>query len=332
MKAILFGKDRVSLDRVYSREIREKIASVHTLYPEPLDKTAFEARPEILREAEILFTTWGMETFTEAEIKIWFPNLKHIFYAAGSVQGFARAFLNCGVRVYSAWQANAVPVAEYTHAQIVLALKGYYTARRMAKWQYRRAQRFSNDCGGAFGATVGIIGAGVIGSMVAERLRQNDVRVLCYDPFLSEERASELGLRKASLEEIFEVCDVITNHLADKDELAGVLNGELFERMKPYATFINTGRGRQVDEKALYKAMKKVKTRTALLDVTFPEPKSPFHFFHRAKNIFLTPHIAGSLGKEVERMAEYMLSESLRIQNGEAPLYEVTIEKLAHMA
>lgn len=332
MKAILFDKDKGSLDRVFSREIREKIAGVHTLYPEPLDKTAFEARPEILREAEILFTTWGMEAFTEAEIKAYFPKLKHVFYAAGSVQSFAREFLNCGVRVYSAWQANAVPVAEYTHAQIVLALKGYYTAQRTAKWQYRRAQRFSNACGGMFGASVGIIGAGVIGGMVAEQLKQNDVRVLYYDPFLPAERAAELGLQKASLEEIFETCDVISNHLADKDELAGALNGELFDRMKPYATFINTGRGRQVDEKALYRAMKRVKTRTALLDVTFPEPKSPFHFFHRAKNIFLTPHIAGSLGKEVERMADYMFLESVRVQNGEAPLYEVTIEKLAHMA
>ncbi|MGN0570549.1 MAG: NAD(P)-dependent oxidoreductase, partial [Candidatus Fimenecus sp.] len=137
---------------------------------------------------------------------------------------------------------------------------------------------------------------------------------------------------EATLKEIFAECDVITNHLANKDELTGILSGDLFAEMKPYAVFINTGRGRQVDEKGLVKAMRKVKSRTALLDVLTHEPLNPFSPIARCKNIIVTPHIAGSLGKEVVRMAAYMADDAERIDNGENPLYEVTAEMLKTMA
>ena len=72
-------------------------------------------------DVEVVFSTWGMPAMTEAEIRECFPALKAVFYGAGSVQNFARPFLNAGVRVYSAWQANAVPVVQYAFAQILLA-------------------------------------------------------------------------------------------------------------------------------------------------------------------------------------------------------------------
>ena len=77
--------------------------------------------PESFRDTEYIFSTWGMPVFTEEEIKEYLPGLRAVFYGAGSVQSFARPFLNCGVKVFSAWAANAVPVAEYTVAQIILA-------------------------------------------------------------------------------------------------------------------------------------------------------------------------------------------------------------------
>ena len=69
-----------------------------------------------LIDTEFIFSTWGMPKFTEDEIKKYLPSLRAVFYGAGSVQSFARPFLNCGVKVFSAWAANAVPVAEYTVA------------------------------------------------------------------------------------------------------------------------------------------------------------------------------------------------------------------------
>lgn len=332
MKAVIMSGRKSDADRVFTREIREILAGRYELCEDLICKKNLESHADFLKDTEYIFSTWGMEHFTEEEIKRRFPSLKCVFYAAGSVQEFAKEFISCGIRVFSAWQANAVPVAEYTYAQILLAAKGFYNAERKSRFGFHSAVKYSNFCGGNYGLKVGIIGVGCIGAMVAEKLTNNDVEVFYYDPFLPEERAKKLSIRKAELSEIFEKCDVITNHLANKEELTGVLSAELFAKMKPYAVFINTGRGKQVDEKGLAKAMRKVKTRTALLDVTVREPLSPLSPLARLKNVIVTPHIAGSLGREVVRMAEYMSEEAERIDKGESPLYEVTAESLKTMA
>lgn len=332
MKAAIITKNSRDAQRVFPESIRAILEQRYELCGAVLCKGNLEQYADFARETQFLFATWGMERFTEEEIKRYFPNLKCVFYAAGSVQGFAKEFLNCGIRVFSAWRANAVPVAEYTYAQIILAAKGFFQAERRGRWAYHSGAKYSERCGGNYDAKIGLIGVGGIGSLVAEKLRDNDVEVLYYDPFLPAERAKELGLRSAELEEIFSACDVISNHLANKEELSGILSGALFDKMKPYATFINTGRGRQVDEKGLARAMKKVKTRTALLDVTTREPAPPLGRLARRKNIIITPHIAGSNGREVVRMARFMMEDAQRVETGEPPLYEVTQAMLKTMA
>lgn len=332
MKAAIITADIKSAKRVYTDVFVNELSSRYELCKDVISKSNIEKNIDFLRDTEYLFATWGMQKFTVEEIKQYFPKLRCVFYSAGSVQGFAKEFLDCGVRVFSAWKANAVPVAEYTYAQILLATKGFYRAERRAKWLFYPSAKYSEACGGNYGAKVGIIGVGSIGGLVAEKLRDNDIEVLYYDPFLPESRAKELNIKEASLEEIFLTCDVISNHLANKDELTGILSEKLFNEMKPYATFINTGRGRQVDEKGLAKAMKIVKTRTAILDVTLHEPVCPLGRLARRSNIIITPHIAGSNGREVERMARYMLDEAKRVDEGIKAEHEVNIEMLSRMA
>ena len=329
--AIITGSERDAA-RVFPEQIRAALAQRYELCEAVLSRGNLDRYADYARQVQLLFATWGMERFTAQEIRRYFPSLKCIFYAAGSVQEFAREFLDCGVRVFSAWRANAIPVAEYTYAQILLAAKGFYRAERRSRWSYYAAARYSDRCGGNYGSKIGLIGVGSIGSLVAEKLRANDVQVLYYDPFLPPERAEPLGISPAELTEIFSTCDVISNHLANKEELTGILSGALFDQMKPYATFINTGRGRQVDEKGLVRAMRKVKTRTALLDVTTREPAPPLGRLARCKNIIVTPHIAGSNGREVVRMAQFMLEEAARVESGEPPLFEVLPDMLETMA
>ena len=331
-KAILLTNEKYNAERVYAGRVMSKLNGRYDLYETVICKKNINNHIDACKNAEYIFSTWGMEHFDENEIKKYFPNAKCLFYSAGSVQHFAKEFLNCNIRVFSAWKANAVPVAEYTYAQILLALKGFYQASIHTKKHYYKMSKYAGNCGGIYNAKVGIIGVGSIGKMVAEKLKSNDVEVYCYDPYLPEDIANSLNIKSHTLEEIFKECDVITNHLANKEELTGILNEKLFDMMKPYATFINTGRGKQVDEKGLVKAMNRVKTRTALLDVLCREPLNPFSPIARCKNIIVTPHIAGSLGNEVLRMAEYMTDEARRIDNGEPPLYEVTFEMLKTMA
>ena len=147
-----------------------------------------------------------------------------------------------------------------------------------------------------------------------------------------EEKAAKLGVRLTTLEEIFSECEVISNHLANNERTQNMLNYDLFSLMHDNATFINTGRGAQVVEADLVRALKEKSHCCAILDVTYPEPPAADSPFYQMENVFLTPHIAGSLGDEVVRMAEYMLEEYLRFIGDETCRYEVTGEMLLTMA
>ncbi len=291
------------------------------------------AEPEKFKETECIFSTWGMPILSENEIKAYFPSLKAVFYGAGSVQQFARPFLNCGVKVFSAWAANAVPVAEYTVAQIVLANKGFFSSSRLAKMGDRKA---ASQCfysyPGNYDVKIGIIGAGMIGKLVIDMLKRYNLEVLVFDPFLPDEKAKELGVKKVSLPVLFKECQVVSNHLANNEQTKGLLHGKLFESMLPYSTFINTGRGAQVVEADLIKVLKERSDITALLDVTFPEPPESDSEFYSLPNCILTPHIAGSAGNEVRRMGEYMKAEYEKFIQNKPCQYEVTLEMLKTMA
>ncbi len=285
-----------------------------------------------LRRADYAFSTWGMAKLSEEQIRTYLPNLKAVFYGAGSVQDFARPFLSAGVAVHSAWAANAVPVVEYTVAQIVLANKGFFHTVSRGGTDYPMQRDDVWDGCGNFNAKVGIIGCGMIGSMVCDRLRQYRLEVLVSDPFASDEKLAALGARRASLEEIFSTCSVITNHTANLPATVGMLRYEHFSRMKPTAVFLNTGRGAQVVEADLIRALTEEPRRAAVLDVTLPEPPEKDSPFWTLPNVFLTPHIAGSMGSEIERMGEYMADEFERRMAGETCLYSVTEKMLETMA
>ncbi len=286
--------------------------------------------PDKFREVEYVFSTWGMPKLTTEEIKACFPALKAVFYAAGSVQSFARPFLECGVKVFSAWAANAVPVAEYTVAQIILANKGFFQTMRYTDRAKARAafSRFP----GNYGAKVGLLGAGMIGKLVIERLQEYHLQTLVFDPFLPDRQAEEMGVQKASLEQIFRECAVVSNHLANNPQTKGMLTGALFAAMPEYATFLNTGRGAQVVEQELIAVLKARPDLVAVLDVTDPEPPRPDSDLYTLPNCILTPHIAGSSGDEVHRMAKYMREEHRALVEGRSTRYEVTEEMLKTMA
>jgi len=284
-------------------------------------------------DTEYIFSTWGMPRFTTEEIRRYFPSLKAVFYAAGTVQGFAREFLECGVRVFSAWAANAVPVAEYTLAQILLANKNFYACARYASvGENEKARMEKENIVGNYGCKVGIIGAGMIGSMVIGHLSRHDIEVLVFDPFLPDEKAKAMGVKKVALKQLFSECQTVSNHLANNPQTVGMLNYDLFKLMLPYAVFINTGRGAQVVEPDLCRILRERPDITAVLDVTCTEPPEPGHPFYSLPNVVLTPHIAGSQGNEVERMSRFMLEEFSRMVEGRHVRYEVTSDMLETMA
>ena len=168
--------------------------------------------------------------------------------------------------------------------------------------------------------------------MVAERLKEYNVKVYAYDPFCSEEKAEGLGVKLVDLETLFKECDVISNHLANKKELKNVFTNKHFSSMKKYSTFINTGRGDQVNEWALAKNLILHPSRTAVLDVLKLEYIPYINPLFWCPNAIITPHIAGSMGNETHRMAYYMIEQLDNYLNGKETQYEVTKEMLSTMA
>jgi phosphoglycerate dehydrogenase-like enzyme len=318
--------------QVYPPQLRQRLCALGAckrIYTaEQLDQT-----PDAFGDVTDIFSTWGMPPLSSAQIRRFFPRLRRVFYAAGSVQQFARPFLACGVRVFSAWGANAVPVAEYTVSQIVLANAGFFAAAALqSAGKTQQAGKVKAQYPGNYGAKVGLLGLGMIGRRVADMLRAYALEVLACDPFLPQETADALGVRPASLTEIFQTCQVVSNHMANNEQTRGMLGYDLFAGMPPYATFLNTGRGAQVVEADLVRALTERPDLYAVLDVTWPEPPAPGHPFYTLPNAVLTPHIAGSKGDEVHRMAQYMFDEYQRVIRGQPAQWEVTLPMLETMA
>jgi len=320
-----------NISNAYHADTKAKLEEHIAFLPQLLDENP-EAIAEQLKDVTVAFSTWGMPCLTAEQIKACLPKLEAVFYAAGSVQAFARPFLESGVRVFSAAAANAVPVAEYTLAQILLAGKGYFQSAKRCSTDRRSAQEHSASFPGNMNCKVGIIGAGAIGKLVIQLLKPFQLEVLVFDPFLPDEKAVELGVQKTDLKTIFTECQTISNHLANNEQTKGMLHYGLFSLMKPNATFINTGRGAQVLEADLCRALNESPERTALLDVTWPEPPDPDSPLLTLENVFLTPHIAGSMSQEVGRMGQYMLAAYEDFRAGVQSPYEVTLKMLETMA
>jgi phosphoglycerate dehydrogenase-like enzyme len=326
------GSDR--LEYVYKMGRREKFETALEVLPGIVTEKNLDQHRSFLRETEVVITTWNFVPFSDDQISEYFPKLKLVLYGAGSVQGFARPFLNRGIRVVSGWVAMSIPVTEMASSLVLLANKGYFQSLLKYKSDgYKAAKDMASvKFPGSFETKVGILGLGMIGSAVAKRLKQSNLEVLAYDPYLSDERARELGVEKASLEEIFSGCQTITNHMAHNKETEGMLTYKYFSLMPDYGAFVNTARGASLVEADLIRALKEKPARTAILDVSWPEPVAEGHEFLSLPNVFLTPHIAGYANQEVLRLADYMFDELKRFMAGEKLLYEVTLPMLATMA
>lgn len=330
VKAAFFTNNPDQIRRVYAEGRQNQLQSELDFFPEVITSENFERHLPELTQIEYIFSTWGMLQLDDEQIS-QLPSLKVVFYAAGSVQYFARPFLKKGILVVSGWAANAVPVAQMVVAQIILAVKGYYSAVRICKTSQGR-NSYTNIYPGVFQNQIALLGAGMIGTKVIELLQPFEMQICVYDPFLSQNRAAQLGIKQVSLEEAFEQGFVVSNHIADLSETKGLLRRDLFARMQPYATFINTGRGATVDEEGMLDVLSLRQDLTVLLDVTYPEPPSADSRIFDLENVLLSPHIGSSVGREVLRQADYVIAEFHRFVEGEPLRYAVSLEMLRTMA
>lgn len=319
------------VDYIYGEERLKQIASLSDFYPVRITSENLEEELPKLRDVEVLFSCWGMFPLTSAQLD-QLSNLKAVFYAAGSTNGFAKPFLDRGITICNAVEANAVPVAEFCLAQILLSCKGAYRNSQ----QCRLGQWKQSDMPvgkGAYGETVALLGIGAISRHLLKLLKPFHLRIIAVSNYLTGEQAREMGIDElVSIDQAFREGYIVSNHLADKACDRGVLRREHFESMRQGATFINTGRGAQVDEAALVDVLEVRPDLTALLDVQDPEPPDAGSRLYRQPNVHMTSHIAGSTNDEVQRMADFMLDDFRRWLKEEPLLYAVDPEMLKERA
>ena len=317
MKSVILCNSPEQAAIVYPDSRRKILAELSDFWPKVITRKDFADNAKILSEVEAVFSTWGFWAFTPEELAAM-PNLKHVFYAAGATDYFIQPFLQHNIAVYSAWQANAVPVAEYCLAQILLGCKGFFRNSRNFKDQSGAVR---TNCGpGVYGETVALLGAGAISRKLQELLKAFSLNVLVIP--------SHPEKRTVSIEEAFKKAFVISNHLPNRSDNQRILTEKHFRSMREGAVFINTGRGTQVDEEALAQVMAERPDLTAILDVTDPEPPEPGSLLYQLDNVLLSAHIAGSLNDEVLRMTDFMIEEFQRVSAGKDALFRVSEDML----
>lgn len=312
---------------------RERLASLADVIDhEPLVRLD-DARAEVaLQRAEVLLTGWGCPPIDEAVLGRA-PRLQAVVHAAGTVKNHVTpACFARGLRVTSAAAANALPVAEYTLAAVLLAGKRLLRLRD----RYREARGFrlwarEEEGLGNFGKTVGIVGASMIGRRVLELLRPFDFVRLLFDPYVDAEAARALGAEKVDLETLLRRSEIVSLHVPALPGTRGMIGARELGWLRDRATLINTARGSVVDGAALEAEL--VSGRIdAILDVTEPEVLPASSPLFELPNVFLTPHVAGALGRESRRLADLALDELERFARGDAFRYEIRAEDLARIA
>ncbi|MFE2555309.1 hydroxyacid dehydrogenase [Streptomyces sp. NPDC059352] len=282
-----------------------------------------------LAEAEILLTCWGATPLT-TEVLDRAPRLRAVVHAAGSVKHhITEACWDRGLRVTSAAAANALPVAEYTLAAILLAGKRVlHSAERYAELRADHAWLAESAAWGNYRRTIGIIGASRIGRRVIELLRPFDFEILLYDPYVT---VPPPGAELTDLDQLCARSTVVSVHAPQLPSTYRMIGARQLAAMPDGATLINTARGSLVDETALLPHLRAGRL-DAILDVTDPELPPPDSPLYTLPNVLLTPHVAGSLGNELHRMADQALEEVARYGRGEPFAEEVRASDLQHSA
>jgi D-3-phosphoglycerate dehydrogenase / 2-oxoglutarate reductase len=214
-----------------------------------------------------------------------------------------------GIVVANAPQSNVVTAAEHTMALLLALARNVpeaHASLTSGKWE---RSKFSGV--ELYEKTLGILGFGRIGQLVAHRARGFGMRVLAFDPFVSAERYRELGVEKvSSSDELYANSDFITLHLPKTPETEGWLDAEAFAKMRDGVRILNVARGGLIDDAALKEALDSGKVAGAALDVFPSEPITDYPLFSGYPNVVVTPHLGASTAEATDR-AGYQSAEQV---------------------
>ena len=223
-----------------------------------------------------------------------------------------------GVIVMNTPEGNAITTAEHAISLLTSLARQIPQATASIKAGKWEKSRFNGK--ELYNQVLGVIGLGNIGSIVADRARGLRMRVIAYDPIVSDERAIQLGVERVSLEELLERSDAITIHVPRTRETEGLIGSAEFTRMKRGVLLVNAARGGIVDEEALVEAIKSGKVAGAALDVFEIEPPDPKHPLLAFDQVIATPHLGAATAQAqlnvaiaiAEQVRDYLQHETVR--------------------
>ena len=196
-----------------------------------------------------------------------------------------------GVMVVNAPQSNTLSTAEHTMAMLLAQARNIPAANRSLKeGRWERSKWTGVELADK---TLGIIGFGRIGTLVAQRANAFGMKLLAYDPFVSDDRARRLGVEMVDLDTLASRADFVTLHLVKTPETVGLLGKEFFEKAKPGIRIVNVARGGVIDEAALAEAIRSGKVGGAAIDVFDTEPTTESPLFE-LDEVVVTPHLGAS--------------------------------------
>jgi D-3-phosphoglycerate dehydrogenase len=220
-----------------------------------------------------------------------------------------RAATQAGVMVVNAPTSNIVSAAEHAVALVLAAARHVPQANAALKGgAWKRSAYTGTEL---FEKTLGVVGLGRIGVLVAQRLAAFGMSVIAYDPYVGSARAGQLGVRLVGLDELLAAADVLTVHLPKTPETLGLIGADALAKVKPGVVVVNAARGGIVDEVALHSALKEGRVAAAGLDVFATEPCTDSPLFE-LEHVVVTPHLGASTVEAQER-AGISVARSVRL-------------------
>jgi len=274
-----------------------------------VDARAAMTREELLAEvARVDALVVRSATRVDAEVLEAGRNLKVVGRAGIGLDNVdVAAATRLGVLVVNAPQSNVISAAEHTVALVLAQARNIPQAHARLREGHWERSRFQGS--ELYGKTLGIVGLGRVGALVAQRLNAFGMRLLAYDPYVSRDRAAQMGVELASLAEVLARADVVTIHLPKTPETTGLIGDRELAAMKPGARLVNTARGGIVDELALAKAVDAGHLAGAALDVFVEEPTTQSPLFE-VDDVVVTPHLGASTA-EAQDKAGLVIAEQV---------------------
>ncbi len=230
-----------------------------------------------------------------------------------------------GIVVLNAPTGNTIAAAEHTMAMMLALAR--HVPQANAKLKSGVWQRSSFTGNELKGKTLGVIGLGNVGSEVARRSAAFKMRIIGYDPFVSEDYARNISIEIMPMKELLKESDYITLHLPLTPETKGMIGAKELETLKPTARIINCARGGLIDEEALYNAIETGKLAGAAIDVFSKEPATD-NILLKSDKIIVTPHLGASTEEAQAGVAVDAAEQVLAILNGQSARYAVNVPQI----